>query len=157
MLKEEGELWGVSSTKEGREQLDKAGIRRIQQGIVSGIAGYLIAEGERRGLEVSALLAECNPMYPDAMAALIAVEGVSELKDREIPLYDYKIFDVNDNEIGFITSGTMSPSLQFGIALAYIDLPYAKDLNSFNVKIRNNTFAMDKAKLPFYKHGTYLK
>ena len=86
--KKEGELWGVSSTKEGREQLDKAGIRRIQQGIVSGIAGYLIAEGERRGLEVSALLAECNPMYPDARAALIAVEGVSELIDREIPIQE---------------------------------------------------------------------
>jgi len=79
------------------------------------------------------------------------------LKDRAIPRADYKIFDDNDNEVGFITSGAMSPSLQFGIALAYIDLPYAKDLNSFNVKIRNNTFAMDKAKLPFYKHGTYLK
>ena len=87
-IKEEGELWGVSSTPEGRDQLDKAGIRRIQQGIVSGIAGYLIAEGERRGLEVSALLAECNPMYPDARAALIAVEGVSELLDREIPIQD---------------------------------------------------------------------
>ena len=87
-IKEEGELWGVSSTQEGRDQLDKAGIRRIQQGIVSGIAGYLIAEGERRGLEVSALLAECNPMYPDARAALIAVEGVSELLDREIPIQD---------------------------------------------------------------------
>ena len=87
-IKEEGELWGVSSTQKGRDQLDKAGIRRIQQGIVSGIAGYLIAEGERRGLEVSALLAECNPMYPDARAALIAVEGVSELIDREIPIQD---------------------------------------------------------------------
>ncbi len=87
-IKEEGELWGVSSTQEGRDQLDKAGIRRIQQGIVSGIAGYLIAEGERRGLDVSALLAECNPMYPDARAALIAVEGVSELIDREIPIQD---------------------------------------------------------------------
>jgi uncharacterized protein len=87
-IKEEGELWGVSSTQDGRDQLDKAGIRRIQQGIVSGIAGYLIAEGERRGLEVSALLAECNPMYPDARAALIAVEGVSELIDREIPIQD---------------------------------------------------------------------
>ena len=30
-IKEEGELWGVSSTQEGRDQLDKAGIRRIQQ------------------------------------------------------------------------------------------------------------------------------
>jgi len=48
-----------------------------------------------------------------------------------------------DKEIGFITSGAMSPSLGYGIALAYVDLPYAKDLNSFNVKIRNNTFTMD--------------
>ena len=79
------------------------------------------------------------------------------LKDRAIPRAEYKIFDDNDNEIGFITSGAMSPSLKFGIALAYIDLPYAKDLNSFNIKIRNNTFTMNKAKLPFYKHGTYLK
>ena len=79
------------------------------------------------------------------------------LKDRAIPRAEYKIFDDNDNEIGFITSGAMSPSLKFGIALAYIDLPYAKDLNSFNIKIRNNTFTMDKVKLPFYKHGTYLK
>ncbi|MFL2485092.1 MAG: glycine cleavage system aminomethyltransferase GcvT [Candidatus Neomarinimicrobiota bacterium] len=79
------------------------------------------------------------------------------LSDRAIPRAEYKIFDDNDNEIGFITSGAMSPSLQLGIALAYIDLPYAKDLNSFNIKIRNNTFTMDKTKLPFYKDGTYLK
>lgn len=79
------------------------------------------------------------------------------LKDRAIPRADYKIFDDNDKEIGIITSGAMSPSLGYGIALAYVDLPYAKDLNSFNVKIRNNTFTMDKAKLPFYKDGTYLK
>ncbi|MDG2287535.1 MAG: glycine cleavage system aminomethyltransferase GcvT [Candidatus Marinimicrobia bacterium] len=79
------------------------------------------------------------------------------LKERAIPRADYKIFDNHNKEIGLITSGAMSPSLQFGIALAYIDLPYAKELNSFNVKIRNNTFSMDKAKLPFYKDGTYLK
>ena len=79
------------------------------------------------------------------------------LKDRAIPRANYTIFDDKDKEIGFITSGTMSPSLGYGIALAYIDLPYANDLNSFNVKIRNNTFTMEKAKLPFYKDGTYLK
>ena len=79
------------------------------------------------------------------------------LKDRAIPRADYKIFDDNDKEIGFISSGAMSPSLGYGIALAYIDMPYAKDLNSFKVKIRNNIFTMKKAKLPFYKNGTYLK
>ena len=70
------------------ESLDDAGIKRIQNGIVSGITGYLIAEGERRGLDITALLAECNPMYPDARAALIAIDGLSELMDMEIPVQE---------------------------------------------------------------------
>ncbi len=85
-IKEDSDLWGVASTRMSRNQLDDAGIQQIQQGIVSGIAGYLIAEGERRGLDVTALLAECNPMYPDARAALIAVEGLREMMDCEIPV-----------------------------------------------------------------------
>ena len=85
-IKEDSELWGVSSTSVGREQLDNSSIQRIQQGVVTGIAGYLIAEGERRGLDVTALLAECNPMYPDARAAIIAVEGLSELVGVEVPV-----------------------------------------------------------------------
>ena len=76
----------MSSPPLGREQLDSSSIQRIQQGIVTGIAGYLIAEGERRGLDVTALLAECNPMYPDARAALIAVEGLSELSGIDVPI-----------------------------------------------------------------------
>ena len=85
-IKEDSELWGVSSTSVGRDQLDNSSIQRIQQGVVTGIAGYLIAEGERRGLDVTALLAECNPMYPDARAAIIAVEGLSELVGLDIPV-----------------------------------------------------------------------
>ena len=85
-IKEDSELWGVSSTSVGRDQLDNSSIQRIQQGVVTGIAGYLIAEGERRGLDVTALLAECNPMYPDARAAIIAVEGLSELVGLDVPV-----------------------------------------------------------------------
>ena len=82
-------IYGVfSSTSQGRDRLDEANIQRIQQGIVSGIAGYLIAEGERQGLDITALLSECNPVYPDARAALIAIEGLSELLDMEIPVND---------------------------------------------------------------------
>ena len=84
--KEEGDLWGVSSHPLGRKSLAAAGVSRMQQGIVSGIAGYLLSEGDRRGLNVTALLADCNPMYPDARAAAFATEAVSELVDREIPL-----------------------------------------------------------------------
>ena len=85
-IKEDSELWGVSSSSVGRDQLDNSSIQRIQQGVVTGIAGYLIAEGERRGLDVTALLAECNPMYPDARAALIAVEGLGELVGIDVPV-----------------------------------------------------------------------
>ena len=85
-IKEDSELWGVSSKSVGRDKLDNSSIQRIQQGVVTGIAGYLIAEGERRGLDVTALLAECNPMYPDARAAIIAVEGLSELVGVEVPV-----------------------------------------------------------------------
>ncbi|GIS44978.1 MAG: hypothetical protein Ct9H90mP16_20480 [Candidatus Poseidoniales archaeon] len=35
---------------------------------------------------ITALLADCNPLYPDARAAAFATEAVSELLDREIPL-----------------------------------------------------------------------
>ena len=78
------------------------------------------------------------------------------LKDRAIPRQGYKIFNDNGNEIGVITSGCMSPSLNCGIALAYIDLPFAEELECFKIKIRDNFFDIYKTKLPFYKEGTYL-
>ena len=78
------------------------------------------------------------------------------LKDRAIPRQGYKIFNDNGNEIGVITSGGMSPSLNCGIALAYIDLPFAEELECFKIKIRDNFFDIYKTKLPFYKEGTYL-
>ncbi len=84
--KEEGDLWGVASHPLGRKALAAAGVSRMQQGIVSGVAGYLLSEGDRRGLDITALLADCNPLYPDARAAAFATDAVSELLDREIPL-----------------------------------------------------------------------
>ena len=79
-------LYGVSSSKSGRERLKKAGIEPVRQGVVAGIAGYLIAEGDRLGLDVTAILADCNPMYPDAIAAALAFESVSDLTGIDIPL-----------------------------------------------------------------------
>ena len=82
----EDSLYGVSSSKVGRDRLKKAGIEPVRQGVVAGIAGYLIAEGDRLGLDITAILADCNPMYPDARAAALAVETVSDLTGIDIPL-----------------------------------------------------------------------
>ena len=82
----DGALYGVSASKVGRARLKKAGIEPVRQGVVAGIAGYLIAEGDRLGLDITAILADCNPMFPDARAAAMAIEAVSELTEIDIPL-----------------------------------------------------------------------
>ena len=46
----------------------------------------MIAEGDRLGLDVTAILADCNPMYPDARAAALAIESVTDLTGIDIPL-----------------------------------------------------------------------
>ena len=81
-----GDLFGVGSSDAARERLHKAGIEPIQQGIVAGITGFLLGEGDRLGIDVTALLAEASPMYPDARAAALAVEAVSDLTGLDIPL-----------------------------------------------------------------------
>jgi uncharacterized protein len=113
--KEESDLWGVASHPLGRKALAAARVSRMKQGIVSGIAGYLLSEGDRRGLDITALLAECNPMYPDARAAAIATEAVAELIDREIPLGDLledaRRIEDNIREM-FDKSQSMLPALE---------------------------------------------
>jgi predicted ATP-grasp superfamily ATP-dependent carboligase len=82
----EGRLYGVGSSSSSRVALNNVGVEPIQQGIVAGICGYLLSEGDRLGLDITALLAECNPMYPDARAAALVVEAVSEMTEIDIPL-----------------------------------------------------------------------
>ena len=81
-----GDLFGVGSIPAARERLKKLDIEPIQQGIVSGITGFLLGEGDRLGIDITALLSEASPMYPDARAAALAVEAVSDLTGLEIPL-----------------------------------------------------------------------
>ena len=83
-----GGLYGIGATRQARDRLGEHDIERIQQGVVAGIAGHLLSEGDRRGLDITALLAECNPMYPDARAAALAVESISDLTGLDIPLSD---------------------------------------------------------------------
>src|SRR5512138_2624204 len=48
-----------------------------------------------------------------------------ELIDRGIPRHNYKVFNKEDELIGEVTSGTMSPSLKKGIGMAYVKSSYA--------------------------------
>ena len=82
----ERQLHGIGSTSLARRELRNHGIEPITQGVIAGIPGYLLSEGDRRGLNVTALLAECSTAFPDARAAALAVEAFGEMTEIEMPL-----------------------------------------------------------------------
>jgi aminomethyltransferase len=74
-----------------------------------------------------------------------------ELVDRGIPRQGYPILDRNENEIGHVTSGTMSPSLGKGIGLGYVPVEHAALGSELKIRIRKNALNATIVKLPFYK------
>ncbi|PIE86701.1 MAG: glycine cleavage system protein T [Bacteroidetes bacterium] len=74
-----------------------------------------------------------------------------EMVERGIPRHDYPILDADGNNIGRVTSGTMSPSMNIGIGLGYVDIAH-KDLDTeIMIEIRKKPVKAKIVKLPFYK------
>ena len=69
--------------------------------------------------------------------------------DRGIPRHEYKVADTEGNEIGHITSGTMSPCLKVGIGMAYVKSEFAKVGTEVCVVIRDRLLKAEVVKLPF--------
>lgn len=74
-----------------------------------------------------------------------------ELLDRGIPRKDYEIVDSDGNNIGRVTSGTMSPSLKKPIGLGYVDKAFAAPDSEIFIQIRNKNIPTKVVKPPFYK------
>ncbi len=74
-----------------------------------------------------------------------------ELIDRGVPRQDYEIVDKDGNSIGIVTSGTMAPSLNKGIGLGYVTMPFTTPDSEIYIRIRKNDVLAKVVKLPFYK------
>nr|WP_297788926.1 glycine cleavage system aminomethyltransferase GcvT [uncultured Allomuricauda sp.] len=74
-----------------------------------------------------------------------------QMEERGIPRAGYPILDSDGNEIGKVTSGTMSPSLSKGIGLGYVTTEFSKVDTPIQIKIRKNSVLATVVKLPFYK------
>lgn len=72
-----------------------------------------------------------------------------EMLERGIPRHDYQIADNHNNIIGKVTSGTMSPILQRGIGMGYVDSDYAKVGETVYLHVRNKTLKASVVKFPF--------
>jgi aminomethyltransferase len=53
------------------------------------------------------------------------------------------------HEIGIVTSGTLSPTLKEGIALAYVDVAHAAVGTELEILVRGKPLAAKVVKLPF--------
>ncbi|MEO2053058.1 MAG: glycine cleavage system aminomethyltransferase GcvT [Allomuricauda sp.] len=76
-----------------------------------------------------------------------------EMEERGIPRHGYPILDAAGNEIGKVTSGTMSPSLSKGIGLGYVPTDHAALDTTIYIQIRINKVPATVVKLPFYKNS----
>jgi aminomethyltransferase len=82
-------------------------------------------------------------------------QGVSKrlrgfkLIDKGIPRNGYEIFNKNNEKVGEVTSGSISPVLGIGIGMGYISSLYASIGSEIFIKIRNNLLRAEIVKLPF--------
>ena len=74
-----------------------------------------------------------------------------EIIDKGIPRKDYNIMNSSNEIIGHVTSGTMSPSLNKGIGMGYVQKQYATIDTEIFIEIRNKLIKASVVKLPFYK------
>lgn len=74
-----------------------------------------------------------------------------ELIDKGIPRQHYTICDAQGNEIGRVTSGTMSPSLKKPIGMGYVKKEFAKADTEIFISIRGKLLKALVVKTPFYK------
>jgi aminomethyltransferase len=66
------------------------------------------------------------------------------------PRPHYFVFE-NGERIGEVTSGTLSPSLNWGVGMAYVSAPHAKIGTQIDIEIRERKFPAIIEKKPLYK------
>ena len=74
-----------------------------------------------------------------------------EMIDRGIPRHDYEIVNASGDNIGRVTSGTMSPSMKKGIGLGYVTMDHTAVDSEVFIKVRDKRLKAQVVKLPFYK------
>jgi aminomethyltransferase len=75
-----------------------------------------------------------------------------EMTGRGIARHGYKVLN-GGKEIGIVTSGTFSPTLNKAIGLAFIDINFSTPGTEIAVAIRDTMTAAKIVKLPFYKRS----
>ncbi len=74
-----------------------------------------------------------------------------EMIDRGIPRHGYPIVDAAGNNIGVVTSGTQSPTLNKAIGMGYVKTDLSKTGTEIYIQIRDKNIKAVVTKIPFLK------
>jgi aminomethyltransferase len=77
-----------------------------------------------------------------------------EMQEKGVPRQHYKIYQEN-NEVGNVTSGNFSPSIDKFIGLGYIQKPFHKSGTEIFIDIRGKRKKALVVKPPFYKDASH--
>ncbi|MEC8555477.1 MAG: glycine cleavage system aminomethyltransferase GcvT [Planctomycetota bacterium] len=97
-----------------------------------------------RNFVSSEALAKCKANPSDSVRIGLRVEGRRPAREGA------KIVDRDNRAVGSITSGTFSPSLQYPIAMGYINRELAVEGNPVEIDIRGSKANAEIVKMPFY-------
>jgi len=75
--------------------------------------------------------------------------------EKGIPRPKQEVWKDNTQKIGFVTSGTFSPLLECGIAMAYISIEHAVEGETVMVKVRGKPLKAEIVKFPLYDPTKY--
>lgn len=75
-----------------------------------------------------------------------------KLLEKGIPRQGYSLLSFDNQEIGKVTSGTLSPSLDAPIGIAYVDQNFAQQGSEFLVDIRGRKVKAQVCKTPFLQN-----
>jgi len=71
--------------------------------------------------------------------------------DRRVPRHGYPVCNEEGQEIGVVTSGTLSPTMQVPIGMAYVPVSLAHEGATFNVLAGNKHLKSKVVSVPFVK------
>jgi aminomethyltransferase len=79
-----------------------------------------------------------------------------QMVDKAIARHGYKVFSASEGgkELGWVTSGTVGPSINLNVGMAYVTPEFAAVGSDIFVEIRGERKAAKVVKKPFYANGT---
>jgi uncharacterized protein len=75
----ESKVYGVGTTRKTRDTLGKYGIKELKEGMVTGVSGLLLSEGERYQMDVICLLGSARTDLPDARGAANLLDVIGDM------------------------------------------------------------------------------